>query len=83
MDAIIYLGFIISFVLGTVFLFMSMFVLQAYEKDTKKRPPSVQYWPYSKEMKQHYPRATIVGRILQISTILCALPYLINLIVTT
>ena len=83
MGAIINLGFIVSFVLGTVFLFMSIFILHAYEKETKRRPPAVQYWPFSKEMKQHYPDASKVGRILLISTILCALPYLIKLIVIT
>ncbi len=83
MEAIINLGFIISFVFGAVFLFMSMFVLHAYEKETKKRPPYVQFWPFSKEIKQYYPRVSKVGRILQISTILCAIPYLIKLIVIT
>ncbi len=83
MELIINLGVIIAFVLGMILFFLSIFVLHTYEAETKKRPTSIQLWPFNKELKEFYPGLTKAGRILQITTIVCVLPYVLKLIIST
>ena len=81
MELLINLSVIVASVLGMILLFLSMFVLHTYEAETKKRPPSIQFWPFNKEIKEYCPGLSKLGRFLQIGAIACALPYLVNLIV--
>jgi len=60
-----------------------MFLLHAYEVETKKRPPSVQFWPFNKEIQKYYPGLSKLGKFLQIGAILFALPYVVKLTLTT
>ena len=83
MELAVKISVIIAFGLGIILLFLSMFVLHRYEIRTKNRPSSIQFWPFNEEIKKHYPRLSKLGRILQIITIVCILPYLWKLIVTT
>jgi len=70
--------FLVAFICALAFLFQSMFVLHAYETKNKKRPPSIQWWPFNREMKAAYPEQARVGRVLVIVTLLCALPALVT-----
>jgi len=83
MDSIINLGVILAFALGMILFILSIFVLHTYEEATKKRPPSVNFWPFNKEIKEFYPGLTKLGRIIQIATLICALPYILKLIIST
>jgi hypothetical protein len=83
MELLINLSVIVSFMLGMILLFLSIFVLHTYEVETKKRPPSIQFWPFNKEIKEYYPGLSKLGRILQVGAIMCVLPYLVKLIVST
>lgn len=83
MELLIDFSVIIAFVLGMILLFLSMFVLHTYETETKKRPPSVQFWPFNNEIKEYYPGLSKLGSFLLIGAIVCALPYLVKLIVST
>lgn len=81
MEFLVNLSLIIAFVMGMILLFLGMFVLHTYEVETKKKPPSVQFWPFNNEMKEYYPGLSRLGRFLLIGTIVCVLPYLMKLIV--
>lgn len=83
MELLVNLSVIAAFALGMILLFLNMFVLHTYEADTKKRPPSVQFWPFNKEIKEYYPSLSKLVRFLQIGAIVCAFPYLVKLIVST
>ncbi|MES9942128.1 MAG: hypothetical protein ABW104_09250 [Candidatus Thiodiazotropha sp. 6PLUC2] len=83
MELLINLSVIVAFVLGMILLLLSMFVLHTYEAETKKRPPSVQFWPFNKEINEYYPGISKLGRFLHIGAIVCALPYIVKLIVST
>jgi len=80
MELIINISVMVAFVLGMILLLLSMFVLHTYEVQTKQRPPSVQFWPFNKEIKEYYPGLSKLGRFLQIGAIVCALPYLAKLV---
>ena len=83
MELIINLGLLIAFVFGMILLFLSIFVLHTYEAETKKRPASIQFWPFNKELQEFYPSLTKAGKFLQISTLVCVLPYLVKLLIST
>jgi len=83
MELIINLSLLIAFVLGMILFFLSIFVLHTYEAETKKRPTSIQFWPFNKELQEFYPSLTKVGKILQITTIIFVLPYVVKLIIST
>lgn len=69
----------ISLALGLVFFYLSMFVLHTYEKHIKKGHPAVKFWPFNREMMGYYPGLPKIGRFLQIGSIVCSLPLLLNL----
>ena len=83
MELIINLSALIAFVLGIILFFLSIFVLHTYEAETKKRPPSINFWPFNKEIQEFYPSLTKAGKILQITTLVCVLPYLVKLLIST
>lgn len=83
MELLIILSLVMAFVLGMILLLLSVFVLHTYEVETKKRPPSMQLWPFNKEINDFYPGLSKLGRFLQIGAIACALPYIVKLVAST
>lgn len=61
---------------GGVFTVISIFVLHSYEKRLGKRPPSFNFWPFFKELKDVYPDAAKVGAILEVVSMTCIVAYL-------
>ena len=45
----------------------------------KKNQKSIQFWPYEKAINNYYPGLSKLGKYLQIGTVICSLPYFINL----
>jgi hypothetical protein len=76
MNAAAHILLIIAFVSGCVFLIQSIYVLHAYEIESKKRPRSFQWWPFNTEMKAMYPNQSKYGRALIIVCISCTLLWL-------
>ena len=56
----------IYMVLGMAWLFLTMFVLHAYETKTKSLPPFITFWPFYKEVREEYPDATRWGRSIMV-----------------
>ena len=78
METAIQLLILVSFVSALTFLFQSMFILHAYETKNKKRPPSIQWWPFNAEMKEKYPKQSKAGRALIVTSLVCAVPWLLS-----
>jgi hypothetical protein len=78
METVIRICFVISFVSGLIYIIQGMIVLHTYEVQTKKRPPAVQVWPFTEEMKSIYPGQSKVGRVLAVSTAFFFLPWFVN-----
>ena len=59
----------LAFILGLVYMFLSMFILHSYESETKQRPPSFQFWAFDKEMRTKYPSASKAGQVLELASL--------------
>ena len=67
---------------GFVLLYLSMHVLHTFEVETKKRPPSIQFWPFNAEIKARYPGLAKTGRVLQIFVLSISVLYGLGLLVS-
>ena len=68
----------VGFIMGITYLFLSMFVLHTYEVESKKSPPSLQFWAFNKEIKDYYPGLSKLGRFLEVGATVCFLLYFVN-----
>ena len=59
----------LAFILGMVYMILSMIILHSYESETEQRPPSFQFWAFEKEMREKYPTASRAGQILELGSL--------------
>ena len=81
MEKIINIGVFLAFSVGMIQFVISLYVLHTYETETNKKPPSIQFWPYNNEIKKCFPSLTKLGRVLNTTIIILALPWLVSLII--
>ena len=51
-------------ILGMVWFFLSIFVLQTYETTTKRRPPAITFWPFNRAIRDEFPDAARWARFI-------------------
>jgi hypothetical protein len=65
---------------GIIFMVITMGVLQSYEKSQKARPPSVNFWPFHKALKDQFPLLSRAGRFLYIMSVLASILFFVSLL---
>lgn len=63
---------------GVLLFFISIFVIDSYQREMGKLPPSINFWMFNKELKSKYPRISQFARLLFITAMFLVIPVIIN-----